>query len=396
MIETRSKKWLRAVSFFVALSLLNFQALQSFPSFFLSQGLLYASEATGVPNVDLNQNQIPTVPVVPQSSSENPSAQNISSTPQSDSDFLINSSALSVSASEDVSVESDSQVSNVENKSEIATEVNTVTEASVKNSYVTELYENASDGIHELQHGTAVAYLAKNLTAADLRALRQYQDEVGFLVAGDLIVVFSTGDEELIRSLAPVKALTESSLVTLSAHFHKDGPPSAIDLTPDSGLQYVISISNLGEEVVWVHDGATILGTISYDEFIQRVNDSQTNNQVNETKVRQVLNDYIVAIDKYQQEQAQAVSNALIIADPVLFANTTGAVLPSPPLVRNFEAFPALQNNSFTPISFEEVDWNYDVMQAGSWAALNLQWDNPVDLRSIMDLFQLNLLWEVW
>ena len=81
--------------------------------------------------------------------------------------------------------------------------------------YVTEVYETASDGIHEIQEGMAVAYLAKRLTREDLRRLRGLDSEVGLLVAGDRVVIYSTGDEDFIRNIAPVKAFSQNSLVSL-------------------------------------------------------------------------------------------------------------------------------------------------------------------------------------
>ena len=91
-----------------------------------------------------------------------------------------------------------------------------IEEKASSQNYITEIYETAADGIDEIQEGTAVAYLAKDLTNSDLHELRQLSSEVGLLVVDGLVVIFSTGDEHFIRNLPPVKSLLENNHVLLS------------------------------------------------------------------------------------------------------------------------------------------------------------------------------------
>ena len=125
--------------------------------------------------------------------------------------------------------------------------------------YVTEVYETPSEGIGEIQPGTPVAYLADHLTREDLRRLREAESEVGLLIAGDRVVIYSTGDEHFIQALQPVRELSEDPIVSLRAHFHRNGPPSEVDLHPDAGFEYVVGVSEAGEEVVWVQENERII-----------------------------------------------------------------------------------------------------------------------------------------
>src|SRR3989338_6093951 len=107
-----------------------------------------------------------------------------------------------------------------------------------------------------------------------------------------------------------------------------------------------------------MHQNGVILGTLSYEEFVNRVAGLQSESTIDSVEVRQLLNEYIAAIDAYDGNQYDILDGA-IQADRVSYANTSAVDLPSPPGVRTFEAFPDDQNNSATGISFEEVYWNY-------------------------------------
>ncbi len=239
-------------------------------------------------------------------------------------------------------------------------------------NYVTEIYDTPARGIHEVQPGTPVAYLAHHLTREDLRVLREQNEELGLLIAGDLVVIYSTGDEEFIRELLPIHDLTESSLVRLSAHFHKEGPPSEVDLHEEAGIQYVITTTSRGEEVVWVHDGARITGSMTYDEFVRYAEDLRIRSDVDPVEVRRLLNQYIAAIDQYRETGSD-----LPLIRPMLFAHEgTDTVLPGKPFLGIFETNPATQDNDFVQSSSSKVRFNYDVRPAGSFAALSVQFDN--------------------
>ncbi|MBI1977619.1 MAG: hypothetical protein HYS55_02590, partial [Candidatus Omnitrophica bacterium] len=361
MNKGRSKKWFKVIALAVALTTANFQTVQLTP-FFISSQSAFAQDPD--PVVEFEKN-IPTKPVSSDSS--------ISSEPQpseplsNDINFLVSDSPLSPADSESVEV--------------------------VDSDYVTEVYETAASGLDELQEGTPVAYVAEKLTIQDLQIIREYKNEVGLLVVGDQVVIFSTGDEHFIRSLDPVRSLVESEIVSLSAHFHAEGGPSDIDLHEGSGREYVISVDENGREVVWVHENGVVIDQISYSDFIELVNNIRTKNQteVDLPEVRSALNEYLADMDRYRAEM-QSTTDGVLLGDSILYANTAGATLPEPPSdVRTFEAFPDEQNNSITPVSFEEVHWNYDVARSNSWAALNLQWTEGQDFTQYNGAFPVEL-----
>ncbi|MBI4372340.1 MAG: hypothetical protein HY585_01270, partial [Candidatus Omnitrophica bacterium] len=197
MSENQKNKWFRAIGFLVVLSLVNFQVLGSYTGFSF-QNFVYAE----VPP----ENQSATTPFGPTAAvpvsepSEVPVQHTQADSPQTDIDFSMSESPLSAPTEEEIQ--------------------ETSREVKANDNYVTEIYDSASGGMHELQAGMPVAYLAKTLRVEDLRALRNHHEEVGILIAGDTVVIFSTGDERFIRNLSPLRELTESSLVSLSAHFH--------------------------------------------------------------------------------------------------------------------------------------------------------------------------------
>ena len=246
--------WFRSLAFALALSLLNFQVSQSLASLNFFQSALYASVPL-TETLDGTEEHVPVVPAIDEDADKNYDDEVVGMDQEQDVDFLLDDAPLS--------------------------------EVGEEQSYVVEVYDTASDGIHELQPGMPVAYLANTVTAADLRALRDREEEVGLLIAGDLVVIFSTGDEHFIENIEPVRDLIESPLVSLSAHFHKVGMPSETDLHEGAGLQYVISLTESGEEVVWIQDGATILGAISYEEFITRTIQAREQSDANSTEVRE-------------------------------------------------------------------------------------------------------------
>ena len=238
--------------------------------------------------------------------------------------------------------------------------------------YVTEVYETPREGLHEIQPGIPVAYLAERLTAEDLRQLRDQSSELGLLIAGDLVVAYSTGDEEFIRSLPPVENLVESDVVTLTAHFHHDGPPSATDLLRSGARrEYVIGITEEGDEIVWGYEQGQIVETLTYEEFIARAESLRVQNERDPVEVRALLNDYIAAIDRYQEGEGE------IILDPLLYAhNGAETTLPNRPFLGIWQSQPGVQLNSFNQTSSSQVLFNYDVRPTGSFAALAIQFDN--------------------
>ncbi|MBI4395226.1 MAG: hypothetical protein HY583_03405, partial [Candidatus Omnitrophica bacterium] len=340
MIKSRRDIWFRAIGFLVALSLINFQVLEGY-SLLSFQNFAFAAEV-----LPENQTSFPTIPVTGEPSQDSPQNSQPNA-PQTDADFLASDTPLSAPTEEDEIVD------------------------------VTEIYDTASEGIHELQPNMPVAYVARTLTVEDLRVLRQQNEEVGVLVAGEMVVVFSTGDEHFIRNVEPVRELTESSLVSLSAHFHKEGPPSQADLHGDAGLQYVISSTDSGEEVVWVHSGAQIIGQITYEEFISRVDALKAQSTVEPAEVRELLNRYIAAIDAYREESEREVP----VLEPLLYANAPVTVFPTnsvgnKPVIGIFERYPASQESFFTQTSTGAIRFNYDVQRSESFAALSIQFDS--------------------
>ncbi len=241
--------------------------------------------------------------------------------------------------------------------------------------FVTEVYETAGEGLHEIQAGMPVAYLAKRVTVEDLRKLRHLDSEVGLLVAGDLVVIYSTGDESFIRDIEPVKELTKSTLVSLSAHFHKSGLPSSVDLHDSGETQYVISWDSQKGDGVWGYAEGEVLDALSYEEFIREIQTLQSQNQNDSVEVRKLLNGYIQTIDQYREEQARQIGEPAF-TQSILYADLEPTVLPDAPFVGIFETNPATQNNAFNQTSSRNVRFNYDVSPSGTFAALSIQFDN--------------------
>ncbi|MBI2166879.1 MAG: hypothetical protein HYU34_01400 [Candidatus Omnitrophica bacterium] len=236
--------------------------------------------------------------------------------------------------------------------------------------YVTEIYETASDGIHEVQEGVAVAYLARRLTREDLRRLQDLDSEVGLLIAGDVVVIFSTGDREFVRNIGPVKELVQNSLVSLSAHFHKQGGPSETDLHPEAGLQYVITETQGGQDVVWAHQDDQVLETLTYEEFVRDAESLRIQSNTDPVEVRRLLSQYIAAIDQYRGAP---------VLDPVLYASHLPiTVFPNRPVLGIFETDGELtgQQSDLVQSSTGFVRFNYDVRPADSFAALSIQFDD--------------------
>jgi len=344
----------RSIAFAVVLSLVNFQIFQSFPVL----DLLHKSAFAAEPLVTTDPTNI-IVPVKPVTED------------------------VTASTTDDF-VEADGQEGQTQEIDFLMDEA-ALSKAELSETYVVGVYDSAAEGIHELQEGIAVAYLAKTVTADDLRQLRAQKQEVGLLIAGNLVVIYSTGDEEFIRGLEPVRSLVESDIVSLSAHFHKEGGPSEVDLREDVGVQYVISVSENGDETTWVHEGGEVTGRLTYDQFIRRTIEARGESDADQAEVRAELNEYIASIDAYEggdQEEDfiyEGESTVVAVVAPTLFANHPETFLPLPPNLRVFEAFPENQNNSFAPVASNEVAWAYDVAKSGSWAALNINWDAPVD-----------------
>jgi len=114
------QRWFKVFSWIVLAFQISFQLFNSSPVF----------ASSNIPEIPVVQNQVPTTPIAENSVPE------ISTEPdvQTSVDFLLNSTSFS----------------QADAKSE-------------PNNYVTESYEQAADGIHELQPDAPVAYLAKDL-----------------------------------------------------------------------------------------------------------------------------------------------------------------------------------------------------------------------------------------
>ena len=181
MIKLAQSKYFRGIAVFVLFTFLDISLPTHFQiaNYPLSANL-QASESI-VPVTDLNQNNLPSAPVITQTSSESVVGDISGTINGTDVDFL--SASVSLGAADATESDEAETLVSVEEGEEADNDVQTdVIETSeekeTENEYVTEVYDTASDGIHELQPGMPVAYFANTVTAADLRALRDREEEV--------------------------------------------------------------------------------------------------------------------------------------------------------------------------------------------------------------------------
>ncbi len=237
VVDTQSRSWIKSVAAFAVLLQINFQIsaffpIQSFAAEAITEQPVLLQE--NLPEKNISSNDLATEPV--------------QDSTNTDVGFLINSSSITPV---------DAQIE--ENVITVELEENDNPE---EFPYSVDIYQNAQDGIYELQTDLASAYLAQSLNIDDLEVLRQHENEVGLLVAGDVIVVYSTGDEHFIRNLLPVKNLIEDPLVVLSAHFHKDGPPSEIDF--ENAVENLLKREVEEEAGIKIDDKITYINSVAF------------------------------------------------------------------------------------------------------------------------------------
>ncbi|HRK61924.1 MAG TPA: hypothetical protein PLY88_05185, partial [Candidatus Omnitrophota bacterium] len=160
------------------------------------------------------------------------------------------------------------------------------------------------DAVAQFSPDYASAVIVNKLEAADLEKLLKIDQEIGIAVIEGKIVMFTSGSENEIRVVPAAAELLKQSSIMI--HTHPEGERAYPSLTDfqEAGEQteYVVTTSG-----VWAynHDGLVFDQPLTYAELADLIGAAHVPG-ASSKEARDTLNQFIVAIDEYNQNREMA------------------------------------------------------------------------------------------
>ena len=181
------------------------------------------------------------------------------------------------------------------------------------------------DAVAHLNADYAAAVIVEPLSADDLAALTKLDVEVGIAVIEGKVVLFTSGSAEEIRVNPVADELLKSA--DLVAHSHVEGSvalPSIADMSLADGTEYVVS-----SDGVYAYTSEGYDNVVAYDYAYLAEKIADLYDPLASTKeTRDILNEFIVAIDAYNENQENS----------VLFASAGETIFPGNPSLGFFDS----------------------------------------------------------
>ncbi len=245
--------------------------------------------------------------------------------------------------------------------------------------YEYELYA-FKDAIELFRPEYASAVIVKELTAEDLKSLAELPFEVGIVVLGGEIVLFTSGSADEIGVLSAVKELTQKASFIAHTHptiYSQEGP-SGEDFNEASDTKPEYVVTHLGA-YAYTHQGILNEGNAySYEEFIQALNQAvHQSPEPDPVQARKDLNQFIAAQDLYNQAsllEKETFRMGGTLSYTSSLNSTSVTTLPGSP-------FPYFMpgSSSSTTLSLNSdgrFKLGYDVKTTGSYSGMTISFDN--------------------
>lgn len=209
-------------------------------------------------------------------------------------------------SAEDVSAESAGRVSSEDGPrwGESSVDETRAPERKYDSQYEYERY-TFEEAVEQLRTEYATAVIVKSITRENIESLLNLSFEVGIAVFGGETVLFTSGNEEEIRTLLPsIKLLDEASFIS---HTHvteeSQNGPSLFDLQHAVEAPFEEYVLTKNGAYSYNHDGIRNEGKpYSADEYFESLNQSiQEAQKKDQTDTRTLLNEFIKQADVYNE-----------------------------------------------------------------------------------------------
>jgi hypothetical protein len=188
------------------------------------------------------------------------------------------------------------------------------------------------DAVAQLSPDYASAVVVQTLTAENLRQLNSLDIEVGIAVIRGKIVMFTTGSSEDLRTNTVAQSILDESPIFIHSHPQSTlSMPSALDMEiAGATTEYLLS-----GDGVYAYNSDGILSSALTEEDLVGLLEVNHVPDASSTEAREVLNEFIAAIDDYNSDPTEytvyrsAQPNSVLPGSPTLGAwNSSGAPTP--------------------------------------------------------------------